>query len=299
MGIFLLVIHLIVCIVIYILMRISVLKCTRMVMPLIVLVPVWGLGCLLVLELRARGKQEINEEVGIEKLKINDAIHRSIIMDEDPVEDRVVPLEEALLINDPSTRRELMMEIMYGNPDDYVRQLKGARMNDDTEVVHYAVTALTELQKEYDLKFQELDWEMEKNPKSRDILDRYLELLNRYLASGIPEGSERDLKLRTYSNMLEKKLEEEKDNLMLWKRKAEADLQIGEYELANEEIRKILEKWEKNETGYLLLIQYYSAILNRAGIDKTLAVLEKKRIHLSPEGRQTVRFWRRNEGAGV
>lgn len=299
MGIFLLVIHLIVCIVIYILMRISVLKCTRMVMPLIVLVPVWGLGCLLVLELRARGKQEINEEVGIEKLKINDAIHRSIIMDEDPVEDRVVPLEEALLINDPSTRRELMMEIMYGNPDDYVRQLKGARMNDDTEVVHYAVTALTELQKEYDLKFQELDWEMEKNPKSRDILDRYLELLNRYLASGIPEGSERDLKLRTYSNMLEKKLEEEKDNLMLWKRKAEADLQIGEYELANEEIRKILEKWEKNETGYLLLIQYYSAILNRAGIDKTLAVLEKKRIHLSPEGRQAVRFWRRNEGAGI
>ena len=299
MGIFLLVIHLIVCIVIYILMRISVLKCTRMVMPLIVLVPVWGLGCLLVLELRARGKQEINEEVGIEKLKINDAIHRSIIMDEDPVEDRVVPLEEALLINDPSTRRELMMEIMYGNPDDYVRQLKGARMNDDTEVVHYAVTALTELQKEYDLKFQELDWEMEKNPKNRDILDRYLELLNRYLASGIPEGSERDLKLRTYSNMLEKKLEEEKDNLMLWKRKAEADLQIGEYELANEEIRKILEKWEKNETGYLLLIQYYSAILNRAGIDKTLALLEKKRIHLSPEGRQTVRFWRRNEGAGV
>lgn len=299
MGIFLLVIHLIVCIVIYILMRISVLKCTRMVMPLIVLVPVWGLGCLLVLELRARGKQEINEEVGIEKLKINDAIHRSIIMDEDPVEDRVVPLEEALLINDPSTRRELMMEIMYGNPDDYVRQLKGARMNDDTEVVHYAVTALTELQKEYDLKFQELDWEMEKNPKSRDILDRYLELLNRYLASGIPEGSERDLKLRTYSNMLEKKLEEEKDNLMLWKRKAEADLQIGEYELANEEIRKILEKWEKNETGYLLLIQYYSAILNRVGIDKTLALLEKKRIHLSPEGRQTVRFWRRNEGAGV
>lgn len=299
MGIFLLVIHLIICIVIYILMRISVLKCTRMVMPLIVLVPVWGLGCLLVLELRARGKQEINEEVGIEKLKINDAIHRSIIMDEDPVEDRVVPLEEALLINDPSTRRELMMEIMYGNPDDYVRQLKGARMNDDTEVVHYAVTALTELQKEYDLKFQELDWEMEKNPKSRDILDRYLELLNRYLASGIPEGSERDLKLRTYSNMLEKKLEEEKDNLMLWKRKAEADLQIGEYELANEEIRKILEKWEKNETGYLLLIQYYSAILNRAGIDKTLAVLEKKRIHLSPEGRQAVRFWRRNEGAGI
>lgn len=299
MGIFLLLIHVIICIVIYILMRVSVLKCTRMIMPVIALVPVWGLGCMLVLELRTRGKQEINEEVGIEKLKINDAIHRSIIMDEDPVEDRVVPLQEALLINEPSTRRELMMEIMYGNPDDYVKQLKEARMNDDTEVVHYAVTALTELQKEYDLKFQELDWEMEKNPQSRDILDRYLDLLNRYLASGIPEGSEKELKLRTYSGMLEKKLKEEEDDLTLWKRKAEADLQIGEYEQANEEIRKILEKWERNEAGYLLLIQYYSAILNRAGIDKTLGLMERKQIHLSPEGRQTVRFWKKDEGAGL
>lgn len=298
-GIILLLIHIIICVVVYILMRISVLKCTRMIMPVIVLVPVWGLGCMVVLEIRTRGKQEINEEVGIEKLKINDEIHRSIIMDEDPTESRVVPLEEAFLINEPSTRRELMMEIMYANPNDYVKQLKEARLNDDTEVVHYAVTALTELQKEYDLKFQELDWELEHNPKSRDLLDRYLQLLNQYLASGIPEGSERTVKLRTYSSMLERKLKEAGDNLALWRRKAEVDLQIGEYELANEEIGRILELWEKNETGYLLLLKYYSAILNRDGIDRTLETIQRKRIHLSPEGRQDVRFWQKSQGASL
>lgn len=294
MGIILLIIHIIICIIVYILMRLSVLKATRMIMPVVALVPVWGLGCMLILEIRTRGKQEINEEVGIEKLKINDEIHRSIIMDEDPTESRVVPLEEAFVINEPTTRRELMMEIMYGNPNDYVKQLKEARLNDDTEVVHYAVTALTELQKDYDLKFQELDWKMEKDPKDRELLDNYLELLNNYLASGIPEGAERIVKLRTYSDMLEKKIKESGDNLSLMGRKAEVDLQIGEYEVANEEIGKILELWDKNETGYLLLLKYYAAIKSRSGIDKTMETIERKRIHLSPEGRQAVRFWQRD-----
>ncbi len=296
MGIILLGIHILICIVVYILMRLSVLRASRLIMPIIVLVPVWGLCCMVVLELRTRGKQEINEEVGIEKLKINDEIHRSIIMDEDPTESRVVPLEEAFVINEPVTRRELMMEVMYGNLDDYVKQLKEARMNDDTEVVHYAVTALTELQKDYDLRFQEMDWKMEKDPNSVNLLDDYLDLLNKYLASGIPEGRERTVKLRTYSDLLERKLIETGDDLSLMRQKTEVDLQIGEYEIVNEEIRKILELWDKNEAGYLLLLKYYSAIRNRAGIDRTIEMIERKRIHMSPEGRQAVRFWQKNQG---
>ena len=151
----------------------------------------------------------------------------------------------------------------------------------------------SELQKDYDLKFQELDWKMEKDPQNGDLLDEYLDLLNKYLASGIPEGKERTVKMRTYSDMLERKLEETGNDLSLMRRKTEADLQIGEYEVANEEIRKILEQWDRHEAGYLLLLKYYSAIRNRAGIDKTIEMIGRKRIHLSPEGRQAVRFWQK------
>ena len=102
-GILLLVIHIIICIVVYLLMRAGILKSTRMIMPLVCMVPAAGVAALLVLEIRSRGKQEILEEVGIEKLKINDEIHRSILMDEDPVEDRIVPLEEALRLFEEGT----------------------------------------------------------------------------------------------------------------------------------------------------------------------------------------------------
>ena len=269
-----LIVHIILCILIYILMRLSVLKADKAFMPLICLVPVWGMAGAVILEFRSRGKRQINEEVGIEKLKINDEIYRSIIMEEDPVEDRVVPLEEALLINDSITRRELMMEVMYGNPDDYVTQLKEARMNDDTEVVHYAVTALAELQKEY---------------------DRYVRLLNRYLESGIAEGNDLDIKLRSYSEMLERKIKKAPERIMLRKEKARTDLKIGEYEAAYEQIRYMMDRWDQSETGYLLMLQYYSATGNRRGIDRTLDLIKRKKVYLTPQGRRTIGFWEKDK----
>ena len=292
-GILLLVIHIIICIVVYLLMRAGILKSTRMIMPLVCMVPAAGLAALLVLEIRSRGKQEILEEVGVEKLKINDEIHRSILMDEDPVEDRIVPLEEALLINEPSARRELMMEVMYANPSDYVEQLKEASLNDDTEVVHYAVTALSELQKEYDLQFQELEWEMRKHPEDTELEDRYISLLSRYLGSVLAEGNARNVKLRDYSDMLGRRLETRQDSLRLYRDKVETDLQIKEYGKAYQVIQEILGRWEKNEAGYLLLLRYYAAMNSRAGIDSVLGMIERKGIYLSPEGRTEVRFWQK------
>lgn len=288
----LLVIHLAICGVAYFLIRAGLLHSTRMIMVLAVFVPVWGIACLLILELRARGNQDAHAEVGIEKLKINDEIHRSILMEDDPMERSVVPLEEALLINDSAMRRELMMEIMYANPDDYVNQLQEARMNDDTEVVHYAVTALAELQKEYQLRFQKLGRRLEKNPDERKAIDEYIELQEKYISSGLLEGEAREEELRSYSDMLGRKLSRGSDNIHIYSKKIEADLVLKEYEAAYEEIQAVMGKWPENEKGYLFMIQYYSAVKDRIGIESILSLLESKKIHLTPAGRSVVQFWK-------
>lgn len=292
MAVLFLLIHIIICLLVYILMRLDILKSSRMAVVLAWLVPIWGLGCVLVLEIRSRGKQEIREEVGIEKLKINDEIHRSILMEEETGEDRIVPIEEALLINDSAIRRELMMEIMYSNPDNYVAQLQEARMNDDTEVVHYAVTALVELQKEYDLQFQEMEKKLSDVPDDEHILNDYIELVEKYLASGLLEGSAEKVQLSNYARLLEQKLEKDDKNLGLYCKKIEANLRVEEYESAYQDIQKVLDKWPSDESGYLFLIQYYSAVKSRKGIDSVLDMIARRNIYLSPKGRSTVEFWK-------
>lgn len=265
-------------------------------MPIVCFVPFWGLFVLLFLELRVRQKKPERSEVGIEKLKVNDFVYRSILVEENSAEERIVPLEEALRINKSGTRRELMMEIMYDNPNDYVELLKEARTNDDTEVVHYAVTALTELQKEYDLKFQELDYKMDQEPDNEELTDDYLELLKRYLHSGIAEGNDRRLKMQTYSDMLDKKISSQPDMLTYRKEKAEICLRLGNYGDMYHDIEYIIRRWPASEAGYLLMIQYYSLVKDREGMENIMELIRKKNIHLTPDGRQQLRFWQSGEG---
>ena len=81
-----LVIHILLCLLTWLLLKAGILRASSMVVVLAFLVPVWGFACLFFLELRARGDGEVDEQVGIEKLKINDEIYRSILIDEDPMD---------------------------------------------------------------------------------------------------------------------------------------------------------------------------------------------------------------------
>ena len=189
-----------------------------------------------------------------------------------------------------------MMEVLYADPEDYVEQLKGARMNEDTEVVHYAVTALTELQKEYELQFQELERQRKEDPENEEVTERYLDVLKRYLESGIAEGNERKIKLTIYSSLLEEQIRRYPEELDLREEKARADLDTGAYAAAKREIRQILDHWNRSETGYLLMLQYYSAVWDRRGIDGVLEEIQRKNIHLTPRGRRMTGFWKKEEG---
>ena len=294
MAVLFIVIHLLICIVGYLLMRFNILKSSRMVVMLMFFVPVWGLGCLLVLELRTRIKKDSYEEVGVEKLLINDEIHRSILMDEDATVNSVLPLGEAFLMNDASTQRELMMEVMYTDPNDYVSQLQDARMSGDTEVVHYAVTALVEMQKDYDLQFQKLDRMLAEDPDDDKVLNDYISLMERFLQSGLANGNAKKMYLRNYIDLLDRKLNKG-ENAALWSKKIEAVLSVEDYDVAYEGIRHMIDMWR----GYLYLLRYFAIVRDRDGIDRVLEMIQRRKVYLTPAGRNAIRFWSASSGEAM
>jgi hypothetical protein len=54
----------------------------------------------------------------------------------------IVPLEEAILINDVKVRRRSMLETLYTDPLKYLDILNIAKYNDDVETSHYATTTI-------------------------------------------------------------------------------------------------------------------------------------------------------------
>lgn len=290
----LVIIHILVCIVLYLLLRLGVLKATRNIFPIVCLVPVWGFVSLLLLEFDTRRGRKEGVQTGVEKLLIEDDTQKNIVAEEDQEHRNVAPINEILAMNDSKTRRSVIMDVLYDDPGGYVEQLQEASVNDDTEVVHYAVTALIELQKEFEQKLLKLERKRKHEPDNQEYREEYFHLVEQYVESGLSEESSLKAYLRIYSGLLEEELQKKGESFSLYRKKARADLKQKEYDSAYQSIRKLISGWPDRETGYLEQMEYYAALKDRDGIKKTIKEIRDGEVHLSPAGRAAVGFWQRD-----
>lgn len=140
----LLLIHTLVCLVLWTLVKLGMLPVRGHMLPAMVLVPLWG-PLLLVLCARGEAFGDALEDGTLESLLLNDEIRRGMQVQVREGDAGVVPLEEALIVNDPSDRRRLMLSMLTDEPDAYLAQLQVAKLNDDVEVAHYAATAVAQI----------------------------------------------------------------------------------------------------------------------------------------------------------
>ena len=148
LGVFLILLHIVCCVLVWLGIKTHLLKVKKYLMALVIFVPFWGTVCVLLLHLQMLTRRDNRIEPGVEKLRVNEEIYKNIFQAVSDTDKKIVPLEEALLINEPRVRRELIMDVLNDDPEEYMDLLKQARMNEDVEVVHYAITAMVELSKE-------------------------------------------------------------------------------------------------------------------------------------------------------
>ena len=128
------------------------------------LLPFFGLLVLLVLHFQIWFDADGGIDIGVEKLKLDSELYKGITIDEKKIASSTVPIEEALLINSAKERRTIIMDVLNDNPQEYIEFLQKAGNNDDTEVVHYAVTAMVEISKENDYALQNFERLYAANP---------------------------------------------------------------------------------------------------------------------------------------
>ena len=153
----LLLVHALVCLVLWTLMKLGLLPVHGHMLAVMVLVPLWGPLLVALLSVRSAVFGDGLKDATLETLRINDDMHRSMLVQGREGDDGVVPLEEALIVNDPGDRRRLMLSMLTEEPDAYLAQLQSTKLNDDVEVAHYAATAVAQISKESDLKRQQLE----------------------------------------------------------------------------------------------------------------------------------------------
>ena len=210
-GLILLFLHLLICVLTWIGIRTHFLKGKRYLMVPVIFIPFFGVLCIGLLQLQFFLKKENSRPIGLEKLRINEEIYKNNVQVREKNDRDIVPLEEALLINEPELRRQLIMNILNDDPSRYMELLEKARLNEDVEVVHYAITAMVELSKDYDSRLQTMERTYAAAPDDPVVLDEYCDFMENYLRQGLLEKQMERMQRNQYTLLLRKKLKRNED----------------------------------------------------------------------------------------
>lgn len=153
---------------------------------IVLFIPVFGLLTALIIDIYYLSSGHNQRPVEIATLSLGEETYWKPIKNKRE-ENNLVPLEEAITINDTKTRRKLMLESLYENPSKYIDVLLKARRNDDMETVHYASTTISKIQRDFQLEIQKLSVALEKDPHNLDLLDEYIDIIQNYIDSNILE----------------------------------------------------------------------------------------------------------------
>lgn len=286
----LVIIHLLICLITFLGIHSGSFRVHDYMFFVVVLLPFWGFLLLLLLHMQTVSGVEGDKRIGVEKLRVESELYKSINVDNKKITSTAVPMEEALLINSSAQRRQLILDVLNEDPKEYIEFLQKAGNNDDTEVVHYAVTALVEISKENDLILQRLENQYAKDPENIQFLQEYMDFLWECLSRGMMQGQIEAINRQLYSELMEKKLSIG-GTVTDYERAVMNSLKQKKYTEASTTLEQMRLRYPDQEEFYLLKIQYFASLGRGTDIKKILEEVKEKHIFLSARGKEIVAFW--------
>ena len=281
--------HIVICFIMFILLKVGVLKVDGLMFIMILCIPVWGALCAVVITVMINLGRDGTRNNELEMMRSN-LLDQSQLPRQEAESENIVPLEDALLMNDPSVRRSVMMDVLMTDVKKYIPVINQARMNDDVEVVHYATTAMVELSKEYELKLQEYSSEYAMNPGREGLLDEYIAFLAQYISSGMVQGQLLEIQRNTYHQLLVSKLTLA-PNIDDYEKLVRSLLDSKLFIRADVALSTMEENWPLDERNWLLRFRYFYETGASTKLKEMIKNTAQSDRFYSKEVRDIVQLW--------
>ena len=254
------------------------------------LLPAFGVFAALTMELMIISGRQGKMSVDLEPLNPGDDILWKTIKSFHEKGD-LVPLEEAILINETKIRRRFMLEILYSDPYKYLDVLNIAKFNDDIETSHYATTTVSKAQKDFQLSVQKLAVEVENHPENVAALDGYIKILGKYIKSGLlEEHLLKNLRL-VYSTILDKKLHKVKSDKKTLIEKLRNNVELKDYVAAFETSDLLKKNFPEDEETWIEALRVCVEGNDAGGLQETIHEIRRNDIVWTKQGREQVSPW--------
>lgn len=207
-------------------------------------------------------------------------------------ETNLVPLEEALLVNENKIKRNLVSDILKGDYSRHIKILKRSLEDEDTETSHYAAAAIMEIKRQFQIDIGKIEIKYENDKNNLEVIKEYVEFLRKYLSSGLLDKIEYKKFFYMYSNVLEKLLRIDTYSEEYFVEKINCELELKNYTNAKKVCDEFIKYHSEKEEPYFMYMKLYYMTGNYISLKETVDFIKGNRqIKLSNKGLKLLRFW--------
>lgn len=227
--------------------------------------------------------------------KQNDDIEIELLAKEETIEREkelnIIPIEEALVMSDFTTRRKVMLDVLKKDAMQYIDVIKMAVLNDDSETAHFAVAAVMEVKRKLSLSLQTFSVEFEKDPYHSMIARSYAQVLREYMKSGFLDEKTLKKYKYTYIQVLEQLIDNGEGDQITFEEKMKVEMELHEYANAEKTGLQYLQYFPGIEEPYICLLDYYYTTKSKISMQRVLDELMNSTIQFSNRALTIVRYW--------
>lgn len=297
-GYVLLAVHILIVLIAFSLKRKGILKIDHLMIVIILCIPFWGMLSAVMISIMIRFNRVGRNSKDLEVMHGNTESEGSLLV-EAPESANVVPLEDALIMDDSATKRSVMLDVLMSDTNDYLSVLSQARMNEDVEVVHYATTAMVELSKDYELRLQSYSSEYARDPEKEGLLDEYIMFLEQYISSNIIQGQLLEIQKNTLMQLLMEKVNRN-PSPETYERFIMALLENKQFSIADEALNRMEKAYPGDDRAFKLRFRFYYETGSGGALREMIARVRDSDEYYSREIRDLVNLWDdQREGVGA
>jgi hypothetical protein len=257
----------------------------------ILLVPIFGPLMAWTIELLFKVSKPGTKPIELESLKIgNDIFWSKFVQTQEPED--VIPLEEAILLDDIKVRRKAVLSTFREDSFRYLDILLLARHNEDVDTTHYATIQISKIQRQFQLNLQKYSRACQESPTDGALLDEYIALLEKYIESALPEQNILKHQREVFAGLLNKKLALDPLDKATHIRKLRNCINLKEdYEQALEIIGLLKQYWPEDEQVWIEALRACIEWKDQQRCLETIQEIQRTRIKWTRRGRQQVQPW--------
>lgn len=208
-------------------------------------------------------------------------------------ERNIIPIEEALAVNDKKSLRTAMLSIIRGELDSSLASIALALDSGDSETAHYAASVLSDKLNEFRMNVRRMYSEVQENPEQTECVGELLD----YMDSILKQKVFTQLEQNGYVEMMTEVADilYQKGTSQFTAERYEGVclrlMEAGEFEASEMWCMRLAEEHPEALCAYTCRLKLYFTTKNREAFFQTLDILKKADVVIDSETLEMIRIF--------